>query len=143
MLGTAITRVGDQNFKILSCQHIDFSKGFDDFSKEIFIKKLVEPLIQENHDKLFIQNIESKINHFLSNILTHPCGISNVDLKSNNKNNTKIYKLLFHKLEQVLFVFLVHSLSDSDMSEIEKNTESKTYFTGDMSDMTKTKKDFH
>ena len=140
MQGTAVTRIGDQNFEVINCQHINFSEGFEDISKKEFMKHLIEPLVQGGYDKSFIQNVESKVGHFLSNILTHPCGISNVDLKS---DNDKEYKLLFHKLSQVLFVFFVCSLSDSDMRAIEQNTESKTYFTGDVSDMFKTKKDFH
>ena len=140
MHSTAVTRIGDQNFEVISCQHINFSEGFDDISKQEFIKNLIEPLAQEDHSESFIQDVESKVRHFLSNVVAHPCGISNVDLKS---DNDKEYKVLFHKLSQVLFVFLVCSLSESDMRAIEENTESKTYFTGDMSDISKTKKDFH
>ena len=140
MEGVAVTRIGDQNFEVKNCQHINFTEGFDDVSKKEFMDSLIDPLIHEGYDKSFIQNFESKVSHFLSNILTKPCEISNVDLKS---DDDKEYKLLFHKLSQVLFVFFVCSLSDSEMREIERNTESKTYFTGDMDDMFKTKKDFH
>ena len=140
MEDTAVTRIGDQNFEILSCENIaDFTED-DDVTNKILIQRVLRPLTMENYDESFIQSIESKVNKFLLNACKQPDGISNMDFKDDEK---KEYKILFHKAMDIKFGFLVRLLSAAQMSEIERNAVGKTYMTGDMSDLWVTKEDFH
>ena len=140
MWSTAVTRIGDQNFEMLSCENIvPFEEG-DDALKKIVIQKLIKPFTLQHDDESFIQNIELKVKKFLLNSLKQPDGIRHLDFKDGNNEE---YKILFHKMKTVKFGFLVRLLSDADMCAIEQKTESKTYLTGEKSDMLKTKKDFH
>ena len=140
MNDVAVTRIGDQNFKIMSCEEVASFKGDNGVLKKSNIQKLIKPLTWENYDEAFIQSIESKIKDFLLNLFDQPDGINKMDFKS---NDNKEYKILYHKVKPVIFGFLLRPLSDSDMHKIERNSVEKTYLTGDVSDMFKTKKDFN
>ena len=140
MNDVAVTRIGDQNFEIMSCEEIASFKGDNGVLKKSNIQKLIKPLTWENYDEAFIQSIESKIKGFLLNLFDQPDGINKMDFKS---NDNKEYKILYHKVKPVIFGFLLRPLSDSDMRKIERNSVEKTYLTGDVSDMFKTKKDFN
>ena len=140
MNDVAVTRIGDQNFEIMSCEKVASFKGDNGVLKKSNIQKLIKPLTWENYDEAFIQSIESKIKGFLLNLFDQPDGINKMDFKS---NDNKEYKILYHKVKPVIFGFLLRPLSDSDMRKIERNSVEKTYLTGDVSDMFKTKKDFN
>ena len=140
MNDVAVTRIGDQNFEIMSCEKIASFEGDSGVLKKSNIQKLIKPLTLENYDEAFIQSIESKIKGFLLNLFDQPDGINKMDFKS---NDNKEYKILCHKVKPVIFGFLLRPLSDSDMRKIERDSVEKTYLTGDVSDMFKTKKDFN
>ena len=136
----AVTRIGNQNFKIMGCEEVAFFKGDEGVLKKNNIQKLIKPLTCENYDEAFIQNIELKVKDVLSSLFDQPDGINKMDFKN---SDNKEYKILFHKVKPVIFGFLLHPLSDSDMRKIECNSVRKTYFTGDVSDTSKTKEDFN
>jgi len=140
MNDVAVTRIGNQNFKIMSCEEVAFFKGNEGILKKNNIQELIKPLACENYDEAFIQNIALKVKDVLLSIFDQPDGINKIDFKS---SDSKEYKILLQKVKPVIFGFLLHPLSDSDMREIERNSVKKTYFTGDLSDISKTKEDFN
>lgn len=140
MNDVAVTRIGAQNFEIMSCEKVASFKGDNGVLNTSNIQDLIKPLARENYTEAFIQSIELKIKDFLLNLFDQPDGIRKMDFKSNDH---KEYKILYHKMKPIIFGFLLRPLSDSDMRKIERESVDKTYLTGDVSDMFKTKKDFN
>ena len=139
MDGVAVTRIEDQNFKILSCLEVLSFKNGKTTLEENNIKALIEPLIWEGCKKDFMISIESQINRFIVS-LNQKQGISKMDFKGDNNQQ---YKLLCHNINPRIFAFLLQPINEEEMKEIEKNSSGKTYLTGDLDDMFKSKKDFN
>lgn len=141
MEDTAVTRVDDQNYKILSCLEVaSIKKGGGDL-KEDGIEELIEPLAWERCSGDSIQAIKSKIKTFVSGLFDLPNGkITKTKCKG---DNGKEYTALCQRVGPVIFAFLMLPLSDEEFREIEKNSVGKTYLTGDPADMFKTKEDFN
>ena len=140
MEGVAVTKIKDQNFKILSCLEVASFKGSAGALQEAHIQELIEPLIEEGCNGAFIKNTESKVKDFVLSLFDRPDGFEKMDFKDDNNQE---YQILYHKVKPVIFAFLLQPLSDEDLREIEKNSKGKTYFTGDTVDMFKTEKDFN
>ena len=141
MEDTAITRIDDQNFKVLSCLKVASVKDGSGVLLEAGIKDLIEPLIWEGCSGDFIQSIESKIKGFVSGLYDLPDGkIKKMGFKA---SNNKDYTALCQMVGTVIFAFLLLPLSDEEFRKIEENSVGKTYLTGDPADMFKTKEDLN
>ena len=133
MSDVAVTKLKGQNFQILSCEKLTNPQSNGLSVNNSAMEKLLNSL-RQNYDVSFIDNIKLKITDFLIQLSKQEDQITFLDIKE--------YKVCFHKVGKMVFGFLLHPLSDSDMSKIEKNSVGKSYFTGDFSDIFKTEKDF-
>ena len=140
MEDTAVTRIGNQNYKILSCLKTASFKEGKGFLEEDGIQELVAPLFWEGCHPDFLKEVESKVRKFMKSLFDQEDGFQKIKFKG---DDNKEYTILSHKIKPAIFSFLLLPLSDKQMQEIEKNAKGKTYLTGDPSDMFKTKKDFN
>ena len=141
MEDTAVTRIGNQNFKILSCvKTASFIKNKGFLLEAGGIQNLTKPLIWEGCPAALIRDVESKAREFMKSLFDQEDGFQKIKFKD---DDNKEYTILAHKVKPVIFSFLLLPLSDKQMREIEKNAKGKTYLTGDPADMFKTKKDFN
>lgn len=136
MSGVAVTRIEDQNFKILSCYQMNNPQSKTLLVDEKAIDALLKP-IERKYENSLIKNAKLQIKDFLIQIFKKPDQITLFDIK-----NMTEYKLGVHKAGELVFAFLLHPLSDSELHKIEKESTGKTYLTGDSSDFMKTEKDF-
>lgn len=136
MSGVAVTRIKDQNFKILSCHPMNDLQNKTLSVDKNAIDALLKP-IQRRYEDSLIKNAKLQIENFLNQIFKKPDQITLFDIE-----NMTEYKIGIHKAGKVVFAFLLHPLSDSELHKIEKESTGKTYFTGDSSDLKRTEEDF-
>ena len=140
MEDTFVTKIGNLNFKILSCMEVADLKSGKGSLNEANIQELMEPLIEKGYKGDFIKKVESKIKSFVSSLFDLPDEVKKMDFKDDNNQE---YSILCHKVSPVIFGFLLQPIDAEKLREIEKNAKGKTYLTGDMTDMFKTKKDLN
>ena len=136
MNDVAVTRIKNQNFQLLSCHQMNDSQSEILSVDESAIDKLLNPIQMKYEDSL-IKRTKLKIKDFLIQIFKKPDQITLFDIEDMTE-----YKIGFHKAGGLVFAFLLHPLSDSELHKIEKASTGKTYLTGDPSDPVKTEKDF-
>ena len=137
MLGTAVTRIKDQNFQILSCYPMNDPESETLSVDEKAIDALFKP-IQKEYEGSMLKSIKLQIKDFMIQLFKQPDQITLFDIENIIK-----YKIGFHKVgEKLVFAFLLRPLSDLELRKIEKESTGKTYFTGDPYDPVKTEEDF-
>ena len=139
-MSVAVTQIEGQNFKMLSCLEVASVKENKLVLLEDGIKEMLEPLILEGCKKDFRGRIEEKIKSFILGLSNKKEELSKMEFTGDNHRE---YKIFFHNLKVIIFGFLVYPLTDEMLRQLEKEYSGKTYLTGDMSDMFKTKKDLH
>ncbi len=128
MNDVAVTRIENQNFKILSCHQVNDPQSKTLLVDESAIDKLLKPIQMKYEDSL-IKSTKLKIKDFLSQIFKKPDQIALFDIE-----NMAEYKIGVHKAIGLVFAFLLRPLSDVELHKIEEESTSKTYFTGDSVD---------
>ena len=132
-----VTRIEDQNYKIVSCHQVTCFENEILSVDEEAIDILFEPITSKYKDSL-IKKAKLQLKKFITDSSKKPAQITVLDIK-----NIAEYKLAIHKVtEEISFVFLIQPLTDSEFKRIEKESSGKTYLTGDPADLSLTKKDF-
>lgn len=123
---TLLVNIGEQFFKVISCQKAASVKRGRGELHEERIKKLFEPLILENRGGDFIQNIESKTKSFVSGLFNLPDGQEKVmDFEdSSGKEYTALFQMV---RSSEIFAFLLLPLSDNEVRELERTAVRKSY----------------
>ena len=139
-MSVAVTQIEGQNFKMLSCLEVAAIKQNKFVVSEEGIKEMLEPLILEGCKKDFRDSLHEKIKSFIRGLYPKKEDLSKMTFTGDNHRE---YKIFFHNLKVVIFGFLVHPLTDEMLRQLEKEYSGKTYLTGNVADMFKTKKDLH
>ena len=134
--GVAVTRIKNQNFKILSCHKMNDPEMKIILIDEEALDFLLEP-IQGKYEDSLIKSAKLQIKDFLIQILKEPDQITLFDIEKMKQ------KIGAHKMGKLVFAFLLYPLSDFELRKIEKESTGKTYLTGDPSDLEKKEEDFH
>ena len=140
MEDTAVTKIENLNFRIMSCMEVADFKGGKGSLNEANIQELMDPLIGKGYKGAFIKEVESKIKSFVLSLFDLPDEVNKMDFKDDNNQE---YSILCHKVSPVIFGFLLQPINAEKLREIERNATGKTYLTGDINDMFLTKKDFN
>ena len=140
MEGTAVTRLEDQNFQILSCYQIaDYDKEDKVFFNKQHLKELLRPLKEIEGGRIVIKKVEEQAKDFLLKNLEKAQKIVLWNFKSQRET---AYSIAFHKLKGVIFAFLLTPITTAELKEIESQATGVSYLTDDDADLSKTKKDF-
>ena len=135
--GVMVTRIEDQNYKIVSCYQVTCVENETAEIDEEAIDILFEPITNEYKDSL-IKKAKLQLKNFVNDPSNKPAQITVLDLK-----NITEYKLAIHKVtEEISFAFLIYPLTPAEFKKIEKESSGKTYLTGDPADLSLTKEDF-
>ena len=135
--GVMVTRLEDQNYKIVSCYQVTCFENETLSVDEEAIDILFEPITSEYKESL-IKKAKLKLQDFVTDASKKPAQITVLDIK-----NIAEYKLAIHKVtENISFAFLIQPLTDSEFKKIEKESPERTLLTGDPDDLFVKKEDF-